>query len=234
MANTSPPTVPVNLTALAPALAWPSAALVLIHIGFVILRHGFDRDYVLGLSPLFDMWGEGSVPAFFTALLWVTAAVLLFLISRGDAPRRGRWVFLSAVALFLAVDENLALHEELILPLRALMDGTGIFFFPWFVPYAIAMAVLGIAYLPFLRQLPRPTVVGILVAGTVFVSGAMGMEMVEGVFFEPDPFARTPLLDTLVTIEESLELVGILLFIHTLARHIQDWGGFSLRLGGRD
>jgi hypothetical protein len=223
---------PSTLPGLAPALAWPAVVLVVAHIFFLVLRHGFDRDYVLGLSPLFDMWWENNLPAYFAAQLWVIASTLLFLISRGDPDRRGRWVLLAAVALFLAMDEALQFHEKLILPMRSLIGGTGVLFFPWFLPYVAAMAVLAVAYLPFLRQLPRPTTVGILVAGAVFCSGALGMEMVEGIFFEDDPFARTLLLDVLVTIEESLELAGILLFIHALARHIHTWGGFSLRLGG--
>ena len=58
----------------------------------------------------------------------------------------------------------------------------GPLFYSWVIPGAALVALLGIALLRFLRSLPRTTRRRLWAAGVLFLSGAIGLEMVGGAY----------------------------------------------------
>ena len=119
----------------------------------------------------------------------------------------------------LAIDEFASLHEQLTGPLRRLLDiEGGPFLWEWVVPAIVAMTVFVVVFLPFLRSLPRSTRRGLLTAGFLFVSGAIGMEMFAATFVS---FRTTDVTYVLsATVEETLEMLGIAVFLFTLLAYI--------------
>jgi hypothetical protein len=85
------------------------------------------------------------------------------------------------------------------------------------IPFLLVIAV---AYWGFLRHLPRDSRLLFLVAGGLYVLGALGMDMVTGYFLtrEAVPRLAKPIL---ITVEELLENVGIVVFIYALLAHIR-------------
>ncbi|MCZ0904903.1 hypothetical protein ON021_33910, partial [Microcoleus sp. HI-ES] len=95
----------------------------------------------------------------------------------------------------------------------------GIFYFVWVIPGAIFVAVTALAYLKFLRHLPRKTRDFFLLAGSIYVGGALGMEMVGG-YYADAVGQRNLIYGLMVCVEEILEMVGVIVFIYALLSYI--------------
>ena len=95
----------------------------------------------------------------------------------------------------------------------------GVLYFSWVVPAGIIVAALGIAYLPFLRRLPARTRWRFVLAGALYVGGALLMELPLGWWAERagDDNLVYGLLDF---VEESLELAGTSLFLAALLDYL--------------
>lgn len=129
-----------------------------------------------------------------------------------DNPRRG--IFL------LATDEGCH-FMRLIEPVRGLLGhgDLGIFYFAWIIPAMAGVALLGLVFLGFLSRLPSSTRWSFMIAGSLYLGGAIGIEMLGGRQAELHSFENLT-YQLFVHLEESLEMVGIILFIHALLRVI--------------
>ncbi|MDJ0976479.1 MAG: hypothetical protein QNJ98_18615 [Planctomycetota bacterium] len=193
-----------------------------------LLRHLHGREHAYGFVPLFYMDEENNVPTFFATLLLLMAAGALLAtgaVRRGNGERDARkWTVLGVVFLVLAVDEAASLHEMTIEPMRALLgQPDGLLRFAWVVPGALFVAVMAITYVPFLRALPRATARGFVLAGVLFVGGAIGLELVEGIMMANDGGPSLG-LSMAVNVEETLEMLGVVLLIHTVLCYLAEQG----------
>jgi hypothetical protein len=75
--------------------------------------------------------------------------------------------------------------------------------------------LVGLAYLRFVLALPRRYALAVATAGALFVSGALGIELRESVYAELYGH-ETLAFDLMATVEESLEMMGLMLFGATL------------------
>jgi hypothetical protein len=92
--------------------------------------------------------------------------------------------------------------------------------------------LVGLADLPFLAALPAPTRGLFIVAGAVYVGGAVGMELVEGYVVEDYHGTENLAFIVASTVEEGLEMVGIVIFIRALMGYLGDTTGtVELRFG---
>ena len=99
--------------------------------------------------------------------------------------------------------------------MRALVPVGGLLHFAWVIPGAAAVLLVGLIYLRFLAGQPRRLARNMVLAGAVYVGGALILEMVGGLLFETyGPGVQTDLVSML---EEVAEMAGIILYIHTLA-----------------
>lgn len=189
---------------------------------------------------LFYFDTEGNLPTVYSMLLLVMAALLLACIAAGQLQRRARfafaWLALSLVFLGMAVDEVASIHESLTHPLRRQLGLAvgGWLHFSWVVVGAAVVLVLGIAFLPFLLRLPPDTRRRFVLAGFLYVGGALGMELVGGRTFVEQGEATLGLSYAVAsTAEELLELAGLLVFIRALLLHLRDYAPeLHLRLEG--
>src|SRR6185369_12396449 len=108
-----------------------------------------------GVVPLLSLSYEQNLPTFYSAALLLGCALVLALVALGARKNGERfvanWWVLSAGFLYIAVDEVLSFHEEV----SKWMALGGVLHFSWVVPAAILVLLLGAAYVPFLRHLPR-------------------------------------------------------------------------------
>jgi hypothetical protein len=181
------------------------------------------------LGPLFSLSYEGNLPSWYSAMLLFGCSVLLGLAAadarRSSAPHPRRWALLALVFLYMSLDEAAELHEHL----GGLLELHGALYFSWVVPAAVVVAVLGVAYLPFLRDLPVRTRWRFIVAGVIYVGGALLMELPLGWWTERagDDNLVYALLDF---VEESLELAGTSLFLAALLDYLGG-RGLVIRVG---
>jgi hypothetical protein len=179
-------------------------------------------DTILGNMFILDLNREISVSGWYSAMIIMFAATLLFLIawsSRVFAPKDVvPWFGLGLIFAFLSLDEDKALHETLVKPMADRFELTGIFTFGWVLVVLPLFLLVALVYLPFVLKLPRRTAVGIFLAAAIYVFGAIGMEMASGPFFNEQ---SEVIFNVLVCIEEGLELVGMNVFIYVLLDYLQ-------------
>ena len=82
--------------------------------------------------------------------------------------------------------------------------------------------------LGFLRRLPRATRDSFLIAGAVFVGGAMGVEALGRRSILDADLAAHGVQRLMVTLEELLENLGVVLFVAAVLRHLAATGVRSL------
>lgn len=131
----------------------------------------------------------------------------------------GYWWGLAAIFLFLSLDEALALHERIVAPTQMLLGVSADRYFVWLLPYALVMLVIAIPYARFVLWLPVRTRRRFVLAGIVFLSGAVGLEIVGGLFHESSGQESMTFV-ILESLEDLLEMVGIVIFIYALMCHI--------------
>ncbi len=176
-----------------------------------------------GIVPFLSMSYEGNVPTFYTATLLGLASLLLALTAAAtkNAGEKfvAHWWVLSAGFVYIAVDEVFSFHEMA----GTLVQLSGLLYFSWVVPAAIVVLLVGLAYVPFLRHLPPRTRLRFLVAGAIYVGGAVGMELPLGYWTEEHGTQNLGygLIDA---VEESLEMLGINLFLLSLVDHLASRG----------
>jgi len=198
--------------------------LTVAHCTVMYFFFWLDHRTLLGLRVMFDLLEEGNVPTFYAATALLLCGLLLGLIwavKKHDKDRYAfHWGLLALVFTFMAFDEAASIHELLMAPLRNIFSLSGIFFFAWVIPYGLLLIVLGILYLKFLFNLPACFRNLFIVSGAIFVSGALGVELFEGRSFEMRGQEYDLVVYIYITVEEVLEMLGILLFIYSLLSYI--------------
>jgi len=139
----------------------------------------------------------------------------------------GRWAALAWIFAFLSLDEIAGIHEYLGRILRDVTELDRWTYFVWPIPAIVLVAVLYVAYRPWFAALDRPTRRGILTAAAIFLTGAAGMELLGGAYWSRVGARTMDLVyASITTIEETLEMVGMLVFIHVLLQYVavRGWG----------
>ena len=198
--------------------------LVVLCLAGQFFHFVLHHDRVLGLIRDFDLDEEANVPTWFEAVTLALAAALLEVAARvRRSVRDGRWVqwrVLASGVLFMSLDELDSIHERFKLPLAMLRNVPQFRAFSWVVPGAVVVALACAFCRPWLRTLPARTRNGLLLAGAVYVAGAVGFEAVGGIA------AMMVGMDNWIyvvtyTIEETMEMLGVLLLIVTMLEYLR-------------
>ncbi len=237
----TPETGAVRLTGrqVAVALIALIGGLILIQCCLLVLVHIFGKPTVFGLVDAFDFGGESNITALVSTLLLLASAAMLAFTGNlaGNTRDRLAWFLLAGVFIFLAVDEATMIHEFASAPTREALDAGWVPQLAWVLPYGAAMLVLAAILLPWFLRLDRSSQIRFFFAGFLFVSGAIGFELFESAQMReilaanPDTVVeelQDPVIDCLILFEESLEMIGVGLFLQTLVHRL---GGFTLRTG---
>ena len=207
--------------------------------GQVVIRYVDDFPGRDKLAQLFDVDGEQTLPALYSTLLLSAGAFLSTSIARsrrqaglGDVAH---WRALAAVFAILALDEFGSLHETAIVPFRRALDVRGgALWFTWVVPGAVAVVVFALLFAWFVMRLPPRTRYLLVAAGLTFVGGAMGIELVGGAY-QAARVGESMAYQLIVTVEETLEMVGASLFVYALLDYIvmtSPGGWWRIRMPG--
>jgi len=192
-------------------------------VGQFFLKFYLGRDSVFGIVPFLNVGMEDNLPTWYSSsALLFCAATLGVIAQRARAlrvPHHTAWAALCGIFVLLSIDEAVSLHEGMTRPVR---DHVADYFSAWVIPGAILVLIVGLAFLRFVRDLPRRTRRLVVLAGTLFVSGALGLEAVAGIIrtshaYNPD--TQLPLA-ILTTLEELLEMVGIVVFAYALLDYL--------------
>jgi hypothetical protein len=207
--------------------------IVLVMASLLVPLIEFENPAVELAASKLLLDSERNPGAFFSFLLLLLAGLLLAVIAAKERHLGGRWwrhwAALAAIFVLLAYDEAAMLHEQLTEPLGASLKTGGLFLWAWVIPGLIFVGVIFAVYLPFLLALPPMFRNLFLLSGALFVGGALGLEMLSGLYYEGH--GRTQTYTLITTIEEVLEMAGALLFIYSLTRYLTVRGDrFEIRL----
>jgi uncharacterized membrane protein len=128
--------------------------------------------------------------------------------------------------LLMAIDEAWSLHERTMRPMRRLLGGEelGVLYYAWVVPGFALVLALAAVFARFLWGLPRQTQRRFAIAAALYLGGALGVELLAGRFNELHGLQALKgqigmvhlQYSFLATVEESLEMAGLVVFIGTL------------------
>ncbi|MCI5219231.1 MAG: hypothetical protein D3914_08580 [Candidatus Electrothrix sp. LOE2] len=220
------------------------ATVVLLTVLHCIAQTVFfstDNPDLLELTGYFDLDIENNIPSFYSAFAILLCSLLFFCISsleKKQGRKRRYWLGLACVFLFLAFDEAFALHEGLgdlteeYLQRTEILQVGGLLYFPWIIPYSLLTTILGLLYFHFILSLPRKTTVLLILSAIIFLTGAVFFDMLGGREAELNGYYSIT-YTVLYTIEEFLEMNGIVLLMYTLLDYIEQQYGhlcFSLQI----
>ena len=172
----------------------------------LLINHVFHKFY-------FD--SKFNFPSFFNTFLLLMASGILYYVHLAYARKHFRelkWLWLSILFMFMAMEENLSIHFLL----GSLQPDYKV----WVIPIAIALVLLTAYFGRLAYILPRKIAIGFFVSGTVYIAGAIILEFV-GARVQ-DSFGQWSLIHAGVsTLEETLEMLGLILFIGYLLEYIK-------------
>jgi hypothetical protein len=99
--------------------------------------------------------------------------------------------------------------------------------FAWVLPALVLLPALAAVFAGFLRRLEPRRRGQFLLAGALYVAGAVGMEVVGGKVYFANGDEASALYAVCFHLEETLELLGVSLFIAALVEHL------AVLLGGK-
>ena len=159
-----------------------AAAHASVHLAGYLL--GITSEQMFGLERFFDMGREANLPTYVSALNLLLAGSLLTLIARHESWRQRKrswhWWGLAIGFVLMSFDEAAMIHEGLIgTTLTTYFGrGEGVMYYSWYKLYIPLVLLIGLAYVPFLIRLPPRYSLRFLLAGAVFLSGAIAFEMI--------------------------------------------------------
>ncbi|EMR03866.1 hypothetical protein [Cesiribacter andamanensis] len=200
------------------------ALLLIMHLIFGVYANYYLNATAYGLVDLFNMDQEHNIPTLFSSLMLLTCSLLLLLIATAKRKDGNKehwyWHGMAAVFLFLSVDEITSLHERFNGPIRNALETSGALHFAWVIPYALLLLALAGLYARFVfKILPGQTRTLMILSAAIFIGGALGLELLGSYYF-----SKTGEIDLtfalMATVEEVMEMFGVVLFIYTLMRYL--------------
>ena len=226
----------LRLSASVRRVAWILATLIVVlsaasFVGQVVSDFVItENKYVDRIAEWLDVNHEGSVPTWYATITLMSCAVMLGIIAV-DARRRGRayplhWAALAVIFALLSLEEILGIHSEATQRLRSIISitagpgyalvlgGIGL------LVLALAVVVLGRFYL----HLPSRWRVWFTIGAVIYVTGVFASDAVGDYLISASGEPTLPYVIVL-TIEEALEMIGVLIFIVMLLEYIRTFVG---------
>lgn len=188
----------------------------------IYLKLKFNYSDMKPIIRLFNFDTEQSIPSLFSFLILLFSALLLFQIYKAsfhNSQLLKRWRVLSFIFLFLSFDEILSFHEGLNNFLNKIINET-YHNWLWSIPYGLLVFVIFIYFIPMIKIIPKQINFLLFTSASLFLFGAVGLEIFVNLndIIVGDVFDKTYIL--FYSMEETLEMIGISLFIYTLLRYI--------------
>lgn len=179
-------------------------------------------------GELFYLDIEGNLPSWAQSMMLLACSALLVWagsMETGDPRDKRHWSFLALIFFIMSMDEMIAVHERFIVPMSRVFraEGGGSLFHAWVIAWLLVslpfLTFIFISSVGFLKRLPKDARHGFLTAGIVYLLGVLGVEMIGGWFRQIYGKAGWEYI-LAVHVEESLEMLGLLIFIRALLKYI--------------
>ena len=205
--------------------------LLAFHLVALFLIHVIHYDDAPRFVDFFHFSYEDNAPTLYSVLLILVGAAACFAVSRQDVPDQKYWLALSIIFSYLALDELVSIHERVGVLIQLTFSTSGFFHNAWIIPGAILVVILAIFFLGWLRRLPRRIALGFTMSAVLYLTGVIFLEGLEGWWVSN--IGRDLAYDLIVTVEESLEMLGVITFSYFALKYLlaeSDGNQVELRL----
>jgi hypothetical protein len=169
------------------------------------------------LTPMLSLSYEENVPTWVSSSLLLACAAAAGAVALRASAWRKHWWFICGLATYMSLDEASELHEHL----GGHLATSGLLYFDWVIPGALIVAALVAVYIPFIRALAPRTRMRLVIAGCIYVGGALVMELPLGAW--TDAHGPATLGYALIDwVEETMEMVGATLAFAALLAHREE------------
>jgi hypothetical protein len=206
-------------------LAGIAGLLILTSVTLDVIEALIGSQQFWGYRVKFDLDQEANVPTYFSSLILLISASLLAMIgtvkTQTKAAFAPHWKGLALLFFLMSVDETAVLHERLIHIFQDWFKPTGFFYYGWVIAAIPLVIIVAATYLRFFFHLSPKFKWGISLAAFLFLSGGLGMEMLSA-WFAVTYGENNSADNMLITLEESLELFAVIIFIYTFLVYIEE------------
>jgi len=212
-------------------LIFITALIFFFHIAAATLSTKIGYGFIPGdnlFCRLFDMDMESNIPTWFqSAILLLTSGLALWtaLTYQKNNKIKHFWYFVSAVLLFLSIDETSMLHERIRLPAGLKLSFGSLSIpahFTWIIPGIVAVLIVGIIIIKPLLMLDKATRNRLMLAGAIYVTGALGVEIITASTWETLGQFRTFQYSLLAGVEELAEFSGSIICLRAILILLSD------------
>jgi hypothetical protein len=150
-----------------------SFLLVFVHISLNYYNYNVnDTPWIL--LQLFELDEENNLPTWFSSYLLLNNALVLWLIASSGEDRSSKfdayrvyWIVLAIGFLVLSIDEVASLHETF----NTAIDTN------WAIFGGLIVLGVGVCFIPLLLSLPSRLALWMVISGSIFIGGAIGVEL---------------------------------------------------------
>ncbi len=206
--------------------------LVVIAVFFTVVSTGIQiSKYVFGYREdwmdLFNLDRELNFPTWYSALSLGFCAILLRIIALGKRKQGDRytsdWQLLAVIFGFMAIDEVMSIHEILIIPeVSEALNLPWFLHSMWVIPGTAFVLWFVRRFAHFVSHLPATSRRQFISAACLYISGALVTEMI-GSHFAESIGQQHILYAAIATVEEVLEMSGVILFVYALLFYLSQW-----------
>ncbi|MDJ0920763.1 MAG: hypothetical protein QNI84_06515 [Henriciella sp.] len=209
------------------------AAILAAHCFALYLHHGSNWEKADIIVDWLHMGRERNLPTLYSVFIIACAGGMCLLMPRLNVnlpEGSAGWNLIGYILLALSLDELVSIHERIGWRLQESLNLTGPLYFAWVIPYAAFALIVAVILLPWLLRLDFRTKAFMIVAGGIYLTGAIGMELIGASIHYENLLQNIQTDDSLkadvmVTIEETLEIAGMSLFLATVLTALSHRGG---------
>lgn len=221
-----------------------SSHLLLQGLYLLAVQNNFiGASVIRTVAWFFDVDQEGNLPTFYSAgSLFICAfllAIVAFYVKSEQKSFFTHWCLSSIIFLVAAWDEATQLHERFISSKYTSyiwsvfkVNSQDVGFGQWTIVYIPLVIALSLYFLKFFRSLPKYEKGLILISGFLFMTGAIGVELIASLIWAAGEYSRDSFAYAIVAaLEEGLEKLGVATFIYALLFHISvSFGEVTLQM----
>ncbi len=202
-----------------------TGVLTLAHVSVLIAYYVIGDPDQFDFVRLVDFDYEGNIPTLFSSFLLLLCSGLFYLNFLSDQAasqtRNVFWVAYAIIFLFLCLDEGTRLHEQIGDVMENHVEARGLLYFPWVLPYSVVTGIIALLSCRFIFGLPSQTRNRLFIAAAIYLVGAIGFDMLGAMEADANG-TETIAYSVLYTIEELMEMLGLILLAYTLLARLSN------------
>ena len=203
------------------------SCLVTLNLIGIFYQYVLNGERASDIIQLFTLNAEANIPSIYSSYALIFCCFLLAIIAKSKHQTKNRyrthWKFLALLFLYLALDEGASIHEVSIGKTRTILNTDGFFYYAWVIPAIILFSLFALVYLKFVLSLPKKTRSLFVLSAVMFISGAIGVEMICGQIVTLQGSDDNLTYALMATAEETLEMFAIAIFAYALLDYLKKY-----------